>query len=368
MTAQGDLRWMQLALSLGARGLGQVWPNPAVGCVLVAGGRVVGRGWTARGGRPHAEVVALAQAGPLARGACAYVSLEPCNHVGKTGPCAQALIDAGVARVVVACGDPDPRVAGGGIARLRAAGVEVVVGVCADAAEAAHIGFFTRVRSGRPMVTLKMATSLDGRIATASGESQWVTGPDARRRVHAMRLGHDAVMVGAGTARADDPSLTVRGFGGVPQPVRVVVSGRLDVSVHSVLGRSAGQVPVWLVHGSDAPTAAREAWAGVGARMIEVARDASGRLDVLAALNALGEAGLTRVFCEGGGALSASLLETDAVDRLAVFSGGIVLGADGTPAVGALRVAALAQAPRFTLETVEQIGPDALSLWRRMQG
>ncbi len=360
-----DLRWMHLALSLGARGLGQVWPNPAVGCVLVAGDRVVGRGWTATGGRPHAEVMALKQAGPLARGACAYVSLEPCNHLGQTGPCAQALIDAGVARVVVACADPDPRVAGGGIDRLRAAGIEVVMGVCAAEAEATHCGFFNRVHNGRPMVTLKIATSLDGRIATASGESQWITGPQARTRVHGMRMRHDAVMVGAGTARADDPSLTVRGLGEVLQPVRVVMSRRLDVPLDGVLARTAREVPVWLMHGADAPEAAQDSWRAAGAELLEVALDPSGQLDAVAALRALGAAGLTRVFCEGGGALSASLLSADVVDELAVFSGGVALGAEGTPSVAAMEIAALADAPRFTLKSVQQLGPDALCLWVR---
>lgn len=360
-----DQRWMRLALSLGARGLGQTWPNPAVGCVLVSKGRVVGRGWTAPGGRPHAEVAALAQAGPAARGTCAYVSLEPCNHRGNTGPCAQALIDAGVARVVVTCDDPDPRVAGGGIARLRAAGVEVVTGVCAAEAEAAHAGFFKRVRSGRPMVTLKLATSLDGRIATGSGESQWITGPEARRRVHGMRANHDAVLVGAGTARADDPSLTVRGMGKLAQPVRVVISGRLDVPVGSSLGRTATAVPVWMIHGPEAPDRARDVWRAAGARLIEVAVGPNGQVDVSAALCALGDIGLTRVFCEGGGTLGASFLAADMVDEMAVFGGGVMLGAEGIPAIGAMEIAALAQAPQFTLQGVEQIGPDVLSLWRR---
>lgn len=360
-----DTRWMRLALALGTRGLGQVWPNPAVGAVLVNGTRVVGRGWTAPGGRPHAEVRALTQAGAAARGACAYVSLEPCNHTGKTGPCTQALIDAGVTRVVVACMDPDPRVAGSGIARLRAAGLEVVTDVCAQEAAQTHHGFFTRLSTGRPMVTLKMATSLDGRIATGSGESQWITGPAARRRVHAMRLCHDAVLVGAGTARADDPSLTVRGFGDVAQPVRVVMSRRLDLPLDGHLGRSARDVPVWLLHGPDAPEAARMAWTARGARLFEIPLAVDGQVDAAAALQGLGTAGLTRVFCEGGGGLAASLLAADAVDRLAVFSGGLVLGAEGTPAIAALGVAALSEAPRFELRGVEQVAEDSLSHWVR---
>ncbi len=366
--ALDDVRWMQLALSLGARGLGQVWPNPAVGCVLVRDGRVVGRGQTAAGGRPHAEIVALAQAGPSARGACAYVSLEPCNHQGQTGPCAQALADAGITRVVVAVEDPDDRVSGGGIARLRAAGVEVVTGVCAAKAGVGHRGFFNRVRTGRPMVTLKLATSLDGRIATVTGESQWITGAQARRRAHGMRLRHDAVLVGAGTARADDPSLTVRGLGTVAQPLRVVMSRLLDVPADSVLGCTAREVPVWLIHGADAPEAGRAAWDDAGARLIEVAADPAdpgARLDAAAALRALGDAGLTRVFCEGGGALAASLLAADLVDELAVFGGGVVLGSEATPAVAAMGLSALAEAPRFVLGGVERLGPDTLSLWSR---
>ena len=219
---------MAHALALGQRGLGRTWPNPAVGCVIVHGGRVVGRGWTQPGGRPHAEVRALAQAGSAARGATAYVTLEPCAHHGHTGPCAEALIAAGVARVVTALQDPDPRVSGRGHAMLRAAGVAVTEGVLEPEARAVNAGFLKRVCHGLPLVTLKLATTLDGRIATASGESRWITGPEARRAVHALRLVHDAVLVGAGTARADDPDLTVRDLGATHQPVRIVIDSRLE--------------------------------------------------------------------------------------------------------------------------------------------
>lgn len=187
-----DVAHMRHAVALSRRGLGRTWPNPAVGCVIVSDGRVVGRGWTQDGGRPHAEPVALAQAGDAARNATVYVTLEPCSHHGKTPPCSEALIAAGVARVVVACGDPDPRVNGRGIAMLRAAGIVVETGVCADEARAVLDGFLRRITDGRPTVTLKMAASWDGRIATATGESQWITGSEARRRVHAMRATHDA--------------------------------------------------------------------------------------------------------------------------------------------------------------------------------
>ena len=197
---------MALALSLGQRGQGCVWPNPAVGCVIVQGARIVGRGWTQPGGRPHAETMALAQAGDLAKRATVFVTLEPCAHHGATPPCAEALIAAGIARCVVAISDPDPRVSGKGIAKLQAAGIEVSAGCQAQEALLAHRGFFSRLQNGRPWVTLKLATSLDGRIATASGESQWITGAEARRDVHGLRACHDAVLVGGGTARADNPA------------------------------------------------------------------------------------------------------------------------------------------------------------------
>jgi diaminohydroxyphosphoribosylaminopyrimidine deaminase/5-amino-6-(5-phosphoribosylamino)uracil reductase len=365
MSATADARWMRLALSLGARGQGRVWPNPAVGCVIVKDGRVLGRGWTRAGGRPHAETEALVQAGSAAHGATAYVSLEPCNHHGKTPPCSDALIAAGVARVVIAAQDPDPRTDGGGAARLRAAGIDVVTGVLETEARQAHRGFFSRVLRGRPVLTLKLATSIDGRIATATGESQWITGPEARRVVHGMRARHDAVLVGAGTARADDPSLTVRGLGIAQQPVRVVLSRRLDLPQGSALMRGAGDAPVWLCHGPDAPVAARAAWDASGARRLEVATGPGGQLNLDEVMRALGEAGLTRVFCEGGGTLAAGLLLADLVDDLVVMSAGLALGAEGTPAIGAMGIAALDEAPRFALRSFDQVGGDVISHWRR---
>ncbi len=364
MSAEDDRRHMAHALGLARRGLGRVWPNPAVGCVLVNGTRVIGRGLTRPGGRPHAETVALAAAGQAAQGATAYVTLEPCAHHGQTPPCAGALVAAGVARVVTAMEDPDPRVSGRGHAMLRAAGIAVDEGVLEAEARALQRGFLCRVTEGRPMVTLKLAASLDGRIATAAGESRWITGSDARARVHAMRAAHDAVMVGAGTARADDPMLTVRGLGFAHQPVRVVAARTLDLDPGGALGRSAREVPVWLVHGSAAPAAARAAWAATAARLIEVA-EAAGALDPAAILAALGLAGLTRVFCEGGGQFAAALLKAGLVDEIALFTAGLALGADARPAVGALGLSALAEAGRFRLAGVKQAGADTLSLWTR---
>lgn len=359
-----DTRFMALALSLGRRGLGQTWPNPAVGCVIVREGRIVGRGTTRPGGRPHAEVIALAQAGAAARGATAYVTLEPCSHHGKTPPCADALAAAGVARVVVALTDPDPRVNGQGLARLRAAGVEVVEGVLAEAARADQRGFLTRVVQGRPMVTLKLAGSFDGRIATATGESRWITGPEARRLVHAQRMRHDAVMVGGGTARADDPSLTVRGLGATRQPVRVVLSRNLDLPLDGQLARTAGEVPLWLVHGDRVAPELARAWEGLGARLIAVPV-LRGQLDAARALAALGEAGLTRLFCEGGAALAASLLSEGLVDELVGFTAGLALGAEGWPSLAALGVSRLAEAPRFDLVETRAVGGDVMHRWSR---
>ncbi len=361
MTQQDDRRHMAHALGLARRGLGRVWPNPAVGCVIVNQGRIVGRGWTQPGGRPHAETVALKQSGEAARGATAYVSLEPCAHHGKTPPCAEALIVAGIARVVSALVDPDARVAGKGHAMLREAGIAVQTGLMADEAEVQQRGFLTRIRRGRPMVTLKLAMSLDGRIATASGESKWITGPEARRRVHAMRAVHDAVLVGGGTARSDDPDLTVRGLGVAHQPVRVVASCGLDLP-EGILTRTAREVPVWLIHGATAPVARREAWQTAGARLVECA-EGKGGLDPFALLMTLGAAGLTRVLCEGGGQLAASLLAAGLVDEIALFTAGLALGADARPGLGPLGLATLAGAERYRLKAVERVGDDTLSFW-----
>ncbi|WP_368861011.1 bifunctional diaminohydroxyphosphoribosylaminopyrimidine deaminase/5-amino-6-(5-phosphoribosylamino)uracil reductase RibD [Rhodobacter flavimaris] len=360
---EADARFMRLALSLAARGLGNVWPNPAVGCVIVNQGRIVGRGWTQPGGRPHAERRALDQAGAAARGATAYVTLEPCAHHGKTPPCAEGLVAAGVARVVSAMTDPDPRVAGRGHAMLRAAGVLVDEGVLEAEARALQAGFLSRIERGRPWVALKLASSFDGRIALANGESQWITGPEARARVHALRAKFDAVLVGGGTARADDPLLTVRGFRPLRQPVRVVASARLDLPRGRLAG-SLDQAPLWLAHGAEAPQEARRFWQDLGAELIELPCDAGG-LQAAPLLQALGARGLTRVFCEGGGQFAASLMRAGMVDELIGFTAGVGLGADARPALGALVLDRLTNAPRFDLVEVTRVGCDVMHRWRR---
>ena len=357
-----DARHMDRALELGRRGLGNTWPNPAVGCVLVKDGVVVGEGWTQPFGRPHAETEALAHAGGDALGATAYVTLEPCAHHGQTPPCVDALVAAGVTRVVAPFDDLDTRVSGQGFEKLRGAGVEVTTGVGAEAAFKDHVGFFQRTELGRPFLTLKLATSLDGRIATASGDSQWITGADTRAYVHTLRASHDAVMVGAGTARADDPLLTVRGQDVVRQPVRIVVSRKLDVPTNSKLATTIKDAPVWLCHGEDAPEEMRQRWEQIGAKLIQVPLDGR-QLDIRDLMLALGEQGLTRVFSEGGGDLAASLLSADVVNQLELHMGGVVIGAEGRPALGALGLDRLADAPRFSLENVRQIGGDVVQSW-----
>ncbi|QIR86316.1 bifunctional diaminohydroxyphosphoribosylaminopyrimidine deaminase/5-amino-6-(5-phosphoribosylamino)uracil reductase RibD [Paracoccus sp. AK26] len=324
---------MAHALRLARRGLGTVWPNPAVGCVIVQTGRIVGRGWTQPGGRPHAERIALDQAGPLARGATAYVTLEPCAHHGRTPPCAEGLVQAGIARVVSAMTDPDPRVAGRGHGILRAAGIAVTEDLRQAEARELQAGFLSRVLTGRPFVTLKLATSFDGRIATAGGESQWITGPQARLHVHAMRMIHDAVMVGGGTARADRPSLNVRGLTTTRQPLRVVLSSQ---PLPDMPAEGPAHGPVMRLDGPP-----------------EVA------------LQALAARGVTRVFCEGGGMLAASLLRAGLVDQVMGYTAGVVLGGDGRAAAGSLGLARLADAPRFRLVETRRLGGDLFHRWLR---
>ncbi len=357
---------MRHALTLARRGLGRVWPNPAVGCVLVRDGVVVGEGWTQPGGRPHAERVALDRAGDAARGAFAYVSLEPCSHHGKTPPCADALIAAGVTRAVIACGDPAPRVNGRGIERLRKAGIEVVLGLMEAEARALNAGFFSRIERGRPWVTAKIAATLDGRIATRSGESRWITGEPARAEGHRLRSEADAVLTGGGTLIADDPLLTVRlpGFE-QRQPLRIVVEGRTPLPETARIWETASaDSPVWLLSARlDSRRAA--AFAARRVRCLEVAAGDDGRPSIPALLRRLGEEGLTRLLLEAGSILTAAFIAADAVDGLAWFRAPLLIGGDGLAGVASLGVSALAQAPRFSLERRMVLDRDALEVYQR---
>lgn len=365
--AGADTRWMAGALALARRGLGRVWPNPAVGCVVVNGHRIIGRGWTQPGGRPHAEAEALGRAGSHAAGATAYVTLEPCAHMGKTPPCATALVEAGVARVVVATEDPDARVDGRGLALLRKAGIAVDVGVGAAEARAINAGFFSRLERGRPLVTLKLATSLDGRIATHEGESQWVTGPVARAWGHRLRATADAILVGTGTVMADDPLLTCRLPGLEDRsPVRVVVDSRLRVPLTARLIQTAQEVPTWIVTLKGGDNARREGFEASGVELLEVEPDGEGNPDLVQALTLLGDRGITRVLAEGGSRLAASLVRADLVDRLACFRAATLIGGDGLPAVQPFGLARLADQPRFGRQAVRSAGGDLFEQYQRV--
>lgn len=361
-----DLAHMRAALSLAARGLGNTWPNPAVGCVILgADGQVAGRGWTQPGGRPHAETEALRRAGPAARGGTAYVTLEPCCHWGRTPPCTQALIEAGIARVVVALRDPDPRVDGGGFAQLRAAGITVEEGLLAAEAAAQNAGFLKRLRQGLPMVTLKLATTLDGRIATASKESRWITGPEARRAAHGLRARHDAILVGSGTVIDDDPDLTCRLPGGVPVPApRIVADARLRMPLTSRLVRTARQVPTLVATIPGHPDAALAPLREAGVEVLELPPGPEG-LAMRGILQALAGRGITRLLAEGGSGIAASLLREGLVDRLAWFHAPMVIGGDGIPAAYALHpdgpLPELAKAPKFRRVAVRSLGADMLT-------
>ena len=332
--------------------------------MLVKHGHVIGRGTTAPGGRPHAEACALAEAGEAARGATAYVTLEPCSHHGVTPPCADALAAAGIARVVVAAGDPDPRVSGAGLDRLRQAGITVEIGLLTADAEDATAGFLSRIRHGRPLVTLKLATTLDGRLATGNGESQWITGEPARRAAHLLRGQSDAVMVGVGTVLADNPALTCRlpGVKHVPM-VRVVADSHLRTRLTAALVATAQDNPTWIIHRAGAESERRRALQAAGVRLFEV-RSGSMGIDLAAALQALGEAGITRLLVEGGAQLAASLLRGGLVDRMAWFHAPCVMGGDGWPAAQAFGIRSLADMPRFERLAERPCGDDMLTEFR----
>ncbi|WP_137177701.1 bifunctional diaminohydroxyphosphoribosylaminopyrimidine deaminase/5-amino-6-(5-phosphoribosylamino)uracil reductase RibD [Roseomonas sp. AR75] len=356
---------MQAALALARRGLGNVWPNPSVGCVIVRDGQVVGRGWTQPGGRPHAETEALRRAGHLARGATAYVTLEPCSHHGRTPPCCDALIAAGIARVVCALRDPDHRVDGRGFVRLREAGIAVEEGLCAAEARAVTAGFIKRITQGLPLVTLKLATTLDGRIATRTGESQWITGPPARREAHALRARHDAILVGSGTALADDPELTCRLPGATPrQPLRVVADARLRMPVTARLVATAQDTPTLIVTAPGHPPSVRAPYQSAGVELATVPRAREG-LALRPLLEALAQRGVTRVLAEGGAGIAAGLLREGLVDRLAWFHAPGIMGGDGLPAAYPLPVDVLAAMPRFRRVAARPLGEDWLTEFER---
>jgi diaminohydroxyphosphoribosylaminopyrimidine deaminase/5-amino-6-(5-phosphoribosylamino)uracil reductase len=353
-----DLRFMRLALDLGRRGLGNAWPNPAVGAVIVKDGVVIGRGWTQAGGRPHAETEALRRAGAAARGATLYATLEPCSHHGKTPPCAEAIIAAGIARVVSAIEDPNPEVAGQGDAMLRAAGIEVTTEVCAEEARRAHAGHIRRILDGRPHVTLKLAVSSDGKAGLAGRRPARITGEESRARVHLMRAMNDAILTGIGTVLSDDPALTCRLPGMAAQsPVRVVLDQSLRLPPSAKLVQTARQVPVWVICGEDAPANRERALAELGVIVQRTEAGESG-LDLHAVLQALATRGITRLMVEAGPRLCAAFLRSDLIDEAYLLRGPDAIGADGIDALDGLPLSALTGSPKLRETGTEKVGSD----------
>jgi diaminohydroxyphosphoribosylaminopyrimidine deaminase / 5-amino-6-(5-phosphoribosylamino)uracil reductase len=362
------------ALSLARRGLGNVSPNPAVGCILVSehetGGRVIGRGWTQPKGRPHAEAEALRRAGKAAHGASAYITLEPCAHHGQTPPCADALIKAGIARAVIATSDPNPRVSGAGISQLKQSGINVVSKVCQQQADELNKGFFLCASKGRPMFTLKVATTMDGRIATRTGDSQWITGPEARRTAHRLRAEHDAVLIGVETALHDDPLLTCR-LPGLEErsPLRIIADSRLRLPATSKLAETAGDIETWVLTtkgegGYENKKAALEA---CRIKVIEIEADPTGRPDVNELSQCLGARGVTRVMIEGGGILAGAFLQQSLIDEIAWFRAPSVAGGDALPAIAALGLDRLSETPTFLRRDAVALGQDILETYYRKE-
>jgi diaminohydroxyphosphoribosylaminopyrimidine deaminase / 5-amino-6-(5-phosphoribosylamino)uracil reductase len=363
-----DRRFMQLALALGRRGQGRTWPNPAVGAVVLKDGVIVGRGWTQPGGRPHAEPEALARAGEAARGATLYVTLEPCSHVGKSPPCADAIIAAGIARVVSAIEDPNPEVAGQGHARLRAAGITVDIGLGATEAAHDHAGHFRRIRDKRPHVILKLAVSSDDKIGASGHKPVAISGEAARARVHLLRAQCDAILVGIGTVRADDPLLTCRLPGmEARSPVRVVLDRSLRIPGASRLVHSARETPLWVMTSSLSEAPAAMKLGAAGAQVIRVATRATPPgLDLKAVLHALADKGVTRLLVEGGARVASSFVAAGLVDEVWLLRGPDAIGAGGVAALDALPLSAITQSSAFRVRGSEILQSDTLTIYERI--
>ncbi|SDU06217.1 diaminohydroxyphosphoribosylaminopyrimidine deaminase / 5-amino-6-(5-phosphoribosylamino)uracil reductase [Stappia sp. ES.058] len=365
-----DARFMSAVLAYARRGLGRVWPNPSVGALIVSdpasGGVVVGQGVTQPPGGAHAEVIALRQAGERARGATCYVTLEPCSHQGRTGPCAVALADAGIARVVIGLPDPNPRVSGRGVEMLRARGVEVVTGVLRDACAQHHAGHVRRVLSGRPHVILKLAVSRDGFIGR-EGEGQIpITGPDVFRRVHVLRAECDGILVGVGTAIADDPVLNCRLSGLANRsPVRVVLDTSARLPLDSRLVATAREVPVWVLVSAQADPEAVSALSTAGCTVIRLATPLNGRIEPHAAMRALGQRGLTRLLVEGGATVANALLGTDLADEVIISRGDMLVGEGGILPFAGRGLEALSASGRYAMLETVPVGTDTMTRYLR---
>jgi diaminohydroxyphosphoribosylaminopyrimidine deaminase/5-amino-6-(5-phosphoribosylamino)uracil reductase len=362
-----DTNHMNAAFNLARRGLGNVWPNPAVGCVITNNNRVVGRGWTMPGGHPHAETEAIRRAGKLANGGTAYVTLEPCNHYGQTPPCTDALIAAGIKKVIVATQDPDNRVMGTGIIRLKEAGISVEIDFSKSTGDEVNQGFFSRIKSSRPYITLKVATTLDGKIGTHSGESKWITGATARRWAHQLRANHDTIMIGSGTALADNPTLTCR-LAGITNErrTRIVLDGRLRLSEDCNLAQTAKDVPVMVFTSSgDAEKEKKISRLQDLGVILIISPNRTDPLDFKDVFMELTSRGVTRLFVEGGGTIAASLVNANFVDEIAWFRAPSIIGNDGIPAIDGLNLDKLSEKPIFTRKSLITLGEDSLEILSR---
>lgn len=358
-----DRRFMRLALALGRRGLGNTWPNPAVGALVVKDGVILGRGWTQAGGRPHAETIALKRAGENALGATLYVTLEPCSHHGKTRPCVDAILKAGIARVVSALEDPNPQVAGQGHGKLLAKGIAVEIGVGAEEAHRDHAGHIRRMRDNRPDVLLKLALSADGKVGLAGRKPTAISGEAARARVFLMRARSDAILVGVGTVLADDPALTCRLPGmEARSPVRVVLDARLRVPLATAVVATARETPTWVFGAPKASAMAEEVLRAKGVEVFRV-KEKNGKLDLARVLHILAERGITRLMVEGGPTVAASFVKADLVDEAALIRGSAAIGADGIDALEGLPLDALTG--KMTPRGSERVGADSFDSYER---
>jgi diaminohydroxyphosphoribosylaminopyrimidine deaminase/5-amino-6-(5-phosphoribosylamino)uracil reductase len=357
--------FMRLALAVARKGYGNTGPNPLVGAVVVKDGEVVSTGYHARVGGPHAEVNALAAAGERARGADLVVTLEPCTSFGRTPPCTDAILRAGLGRVVAGCPDPNPREMGRGIALLRDHGVEVITGVEEEACKAANEQYFKFITTGRPFVTLKLACSMDGRIATAAGQAKWLSSPESLRLVHRMRREANAVLVGASTAALDNPSLTVRLVRPKTHPLRVLVSSKLDLPENLSLFEAQAADPTLVFTTDAAPDEAKARLVARGVAVEVVGPDASGKVDLEQVVVRLGALGAARLLVEGGGGLAGAFIERELADRVVLFHAPLVLGSTGRPSFGLVRDLPLEAIPRFRVESIRRLGADCVVSYRK---
>ena len=367
MTTQNtiDKKWMSVALSLAKRTKGATWPNPNVGCVIVKDDKLIGRGWTAPTGRPHAETQALKSAGAASANSTAYVTLEPCAHTGKTKPCTSSLIRANVARVVIATRDPDPRVSGQGLKLLKNAGISITEGILKDEACYEHFGFFNRILNGKPKITLKLATSLDGKIATKNNESKWITGERSRKLTHLYRMQSDAVMIGSRTAIMDDPSLNVRHITTKQQPAKIIIDTTLKTPLTSKIFQSANEFKTIICCGHNVDQSLVSIWINQGSKIIKCKTNIDGKIDLIDAMKHLGTIGINNIFCEGGASLATSLLKADLIDEFISMTSGLLIGANGRSVVGNFDNLSISKLPILKLRESYKYGQDVVSIWSK---